>query len=86
MSRVDVPALPLYSIQGQVNLANVECSFARTARFHRPVRDFGRLAKTMAAFHFRAFDSVMLTNLFRLPAGSQQHPLTEIESGNSYIA
>ena len=86
MSRVDVPALPLYSIQGQVNLANVERSFAWTARFHRPVRDYGRLAKTLAAFHFRVFACVMLTNLFRLPAGSQQLPLTETESGNSYIA
>ena len=44
------------------------------------------LAKTLAAFHFRVFACVLLTNLFRLPAGSQQHPLIETESWNFYIA
>jgi len=64
----------------------VERSFPWAARFHRPIRDYGRLAKTLAAFHFRAFACVMLADIFRLRAGSQQHPLTATKSGNFYIA
>lgn len=48
----------------------VERSFAWAARFRRLARDYERLAKTLAAFHFLAFACLMLTNLFRLLAGS----------------
>jgi transposase len=48
----------------------VERSFAWAARFRRLARDYERLAKTLAAFHFLAFACLMLANLFRLLAGS----------------
>ena len=48
----------------------VERSFAWAARFRRLARDYERLAKTLATFHFRAFACIMLANLFRLLAGS----------------
>jgi transposase len=48
----------------------VERSFAWAARFRRLARDYERLAKTLAAFHFLAFACIMLANLFRLLAGS----------------
>jgi transposase len=48
----------------------VERSFAWAARFRRLARDYERLAKTLAAFHFLAFACIMLANLFRLMAGS----------------
>ncbi len=48
----------------------VERSFAWAARFRRLTRDYERLAKTLAAFHFLAFACIMLANLFRLLAGT----------------
>ncbi len=48
----------------------VERSFAWAARFRRLARDYERLAKTLAAFHFLAFAWIMLANLFRLLVGS----------------
>jgi transposase len=48
----------------------VERSFAWAARFHCLARDYERLAKTLAAFHFLAFACLMLANLFRLLAQS----------------
>ncbi len=48
----------------------VERSFAWAARFRRLARDYKRLAKTLAAFHFLAFACLMLANLFRILAGS----------------
>lgn len=46
----------------------VERSFAWAARFRRLARDYERLAKTLAAFHFLAFACIMLANLVRLLA------------------
>lgn len=48
----------------------VERSFAWAERFRRLARDYGRRAKTLPVFHFLAFACIMLTNLFRLLAGS----------------
>lgn len=48
----------------------VERSFAWAARFRRLARDYERLAKTLAAFHFLAFACLMLANLFCLLAKS----------------
>jgi len=48
----------------------VERSFAWSARFRRLARDYERLAKTLAAFHFLAFACIMLAHLFRLLAGT----------------
>lgn len=44
--------------------------FCLGCRFRRLARDYERLAKTLAAFHFLAFACIMLANLFRLLAGS----------------
>jgi transposase len=46
----------------------VERSFAWAARFPRMVRDYERLATTLAAFHFLAFACLIIANLFRLLA------------------
>lgn len=43
----------------------VERSFAWAARFRRLARDYERLAKTLAAFHYLAFAYLMLAGLFR---------------------
>lgn len=42
----------------------VERSFAWAARFRRLARDYERLAKTLAAFHYLAFACLMLRRLF----------------------
>ena len=47
-----------------------ERSFAWAAHFRRLARDYERLAKTLATFHFLTFACIMLANLFRLLAGS----------------
>jgi len=41
----------------------VERSFAWKSRFRRLVRDYERLAETLAAFHYLAFACIMLTSL-----------------------
>lgn len=43
----------------------VERSFAWAARFRRLVRDYERLATTLAAYHWLAFAMLMLATLFR---------------------
>jgi transposase len=43
----------------------VERSFAWAARFRRLARDYERLATTFAAYHWLAFVTLMLANLFR---------------------
>jgi transposase len=48
----------------------VERSFAWAARFRRLARDYERLAKTLAAFHYLAFACLMLANLARQLAQS----------------
>ena len=42
----------------------VERSFAWAARFRRLARDYERLASTLAAYHWLAFATLMLANLF----------------------
>jgi transposase len=42
----------------------VERSFAWAARFRRLARDYERLPATLAAYHWLAFTSLMLANLF----------------------
>ncbi len=44
----------------------VERSFAWAARIRRLPGDYERLAKTLAALHYLAFDILMLANLARL--------------------
>jgi transposase len=44
----------------------VERSFAWLARFRRLSRDYERLPATLAGFHWLAFASLLLANLFRL--------------------
>ena len=44
----------------------VERSFAWAARFRRLARDYERLAKTLAGFHYLAFACLMLKNVLRL--------------------
>lgn len=44
----------------------VERSFAWAARFRRLTRDYERLASTLAGFHWLAFVSLMLAQLFKL--------------------
>lgn len=44
----------------------VERSFAWLARFRRLSRDYERLPATLASFHWLAFASLLLSNLFRL--------------------
>jgi transposase len=46
----------------------VERSFAWMARFRRLARDYERLPKTFAGFHWLAFISLMLSSLFRQSA------------------
>jgi len=48
----------------------VERSFAWGARFRRLARDYERLAKVLAALHYRAFSSLMLANLAKALAQS----------------
>lgn len=43
----------------------VERSFAWLARFRRLSRDYERLPSTLAGFHWLAFSSLLLSNLFR---------------------
>ena len=44
----------------------VERSFAWAARFRRLARDYERLAKTLAGFHYLAFACLMLKNVLQL--------------------
>lgn len=44
----------------------VERSFAWAARFRRLARDYERLSRTLAGFHYFAFACLMLANLFKL--------------------
>ena len=52
----------------------VERSFAWTARFRRLARDYERLASSLAALHYVAFAMLMLSQLARSAASSQQAP------------
>jgi transposase len=44
----------------------VERSFAWAARFRRLARDYERLSKTLAAFHYFAFACLMLARIFKM--------------------
>jgi transposase len=44
----------------------VERSFAWAARFRRLARDYERLSRTLAGFHYMAFACLMLAQLFKL--------------------
>jgi len=48
----------------------VERSFAWAARFRRLARDYGRLAQTLAGFHYLAFACLMLNRIIPLSSSS----------------